>query len=125
MRLRHDDELYRVDNEYLGPPGSDWPRARYIAYVVWACTVVAMLGIERQVGLGLSGISVLYTLAGSIAFTRWIGRYITHEVPAREVARMAVNDLRAPRELHYEHDVVLVPGRVRYREVTPRRHRRG
>ena len=54
MRVRTDDEVYRVDAVWLGPPKATFPwRARYVAWGVGIVVFLVVLTIERQMGIGL------------------------------------------------------------------------
>lgn len=127
MRLRNDDDLARVDNEYLGPPGSDWPRARYIAYVVAAGVLLGLMGVEHRIGMKVTAISMIYTLVATVLITRAVGKRITHEVPFRVLPAVLWRELTSPRALTYSRDNTFCPGRVPVRDTVParRRWRRG
>lgn len=97
MDLDTDDDIYTVDNVYLGPPGYTFPfKARYFAYGLWLGLVVLGLVIER-ITIGLHPWPVVYLLAGAVFLTRLIGSRVTHEVPVRSVLAMFLHELRTPR----------------------------
>ena len=59
MRLSVDDEIYRVDAVWLGPPRHTLPfRARYSAYGVGLVVFVLVQLLERRVGLGLGFVTM-------------------------------------------------------------------
>src|SRR3954452_25115883 len=85
MRLETDDDVYAVDNVYLGPPGYTFPwKARYFAYGLWFALVVVGLIVERAtVGLGVW--PIVYLVLGAVLVTRVVGRRVSHDVPVRAI----------------------------------------
>lgn len=99
MRIRTDDEVYRVDAVWLGPPKATFPwRARYVAWGVGTVVFLLVLGVERQLGIGFSFFSTGWGLLITILLTRLIGSRISHERPLTAVATMWVRELTAPRK---------------------------
>ncbi|MDQ3826039.1 MAG: hypothetical protein M3325_10015 [Actinomycetota bacterium] len=99
MRIRTDDDVYRVDAVWLGPPRATFPwRARYVAWGVGTVMFLVVLGIERQLGIGFSFFSTGWALLITIALTRLIGSRISHERPLSAVALMWLRELTAPRK---------------------------
>ncbi len=99
MRIRTDDEVYRVDAVWLGPPKATFPwRARYVSWGVGTVVFLVVLGVERQVGIGFSFFSTAWALLITILLTRLIGTRISHERPLTAVAAMWVRELTAPRK---------------------------
>ncbi|MGH4012665.1 MAG: hypothetical protein ACRDSL_01740 [Pseudonocardiaceae bacterium] len=99
MRIRTDDEVYRVDSVWLGPPKATFPwRTRYVSWGVGMVTFMVVLGIERQVGIGFGFFSTAWALLITILITRLIGSRITHERPLTAVAAMCTHELVTPRE---------------------------
>ena len=98
MHIRTDDEVYRVDAVWLGPPKATFPwRARYVSWGVGTVMFLVVLGIERQLGIGFSFFSTAWGLVITILLTRLIGSRITHERPLTAVALMWIHELTAPR----------------------------
>ena len=55
MQIRTDDDVYRVDAVWLGPPKATFPwRARYVSWGVGMVTFLVVIGVERQLGIGFS-----------------------------------------------------------------------
>ena len=55
MRLRPDDEVYRVDAVWLGPRGMTLPwSARYSAYGIWLVLFIGILAIEGLLPMHVS-----------------------------------------------------------------------
>ncbi|OLT42511.1 hypothetical protein BJF85_22590 [Saccharomonospora sp. CUA-673] len=99
MRIRTDDEIYRVDAVWLGPPKATFPwRARYVAWGVGIPVFLIILGIERQLGIGFGFFSTAWAFVLTIAITRLITSKISHERPLSAVFTMWVRELQTPRE---------------------------
>ncbi|GAA0617362.1 hypothetical protein [Streptomyces crystallinus] len=98
MQMHTDDEVYAVDNVFLGPPGTRLPwRARYQAYGVGAFLTALLLGLEIQ--LGVLGIwPIAYGMLAVIFLTRQICRHITYEHGVLALLRTLWNEVRAPRQ---------------------------
>lgn len=100
MRSRSDDELYSLQNRYLGPPGRTFVvQARYAAYGIWAACFFVLLVIRAQLGLfdGFMGYGIVAVFAALA--TRAIMRVVTSERPAGQVLRMFGAELSTPRPL--------------------------
>ncbi|KID27972.1 hypothetical protein HQ32_04767 [Prauserella sp. Am3] len=99
MRIRTDDEIYRVDAVWLGPPKATFPwRARYVAWGVGIPLFLVILGIERQLGIGFGFFSTAWAFVLAIALTRLITAKISHERPLSAVFAMWLRELQTPRE---------------------------
>ena len=54
MLVRTDNEVYRVDSVWLGPPRATFPwRARYVSHGVGLLVMIGMMFLQRRVGIGL------------------------------------------------------------------------
>src|SRR5699024_10958682 len=61
MRIRTDDDVYRVDAVWLGPPKATFPwRARYVAWGVGIPMFLVVLAVERQLGIGFGFFSTAW-----------------------------------------------------------------
>ena len=99
MRIRTDDDVYRVDAVWLGPPKATFPwRARYVAWGVGIVMFLAVLAIERQLGIGFSFFSTAWGLLITIFLTGFISARISHERPLTAVVVMWIRELTAPRK---------------------------
>lgn len=99
MRIRTDDEVYRVDAVWLGPPKATFPwRARYVAWGVGIAVFLLVLTVERQLGVGFGFFSTAWAFIATILITRLITRKISHERPLGAVFTMWLRELHAPRE---------------------------
>lgn len=99
MRIRTDDEVYRVDAVWLGPPKATFPwRARYVAWGVGIAVFLVVLAVERQLGVGFGFFSTAWGFVATIAVTRLITAKIGHERPLGAVFTMWLRELHTPRE---------------------------
>ena len=99
MRIRTDDEVYRVDAVWLGPPKATFPwRARYVAWGVGIPIFLVTLGVERQLGFGFGFFTTAWAFVITIALTRLVTSKISHERPLSAVFNMWLRELNTPRE---------------------------
>ena len=125
MRIRTDDDVYRVDAVWLGPPRATFPwRARYVAWGVGTVMFLVVLGVERQLGIGFSFFSTGWGLLITIALTRLIGSRISHERPLTAVALMWLRELTAPRKQTAVRGGAASAARIRVERDRPRPGRR-
>ncbi|WP_019818687.1 hypothetical protein [Saccharomonospora saliphila] len=126
MRIRTDDEIYRVDAVWLGPPKATFPwRARYVAWGVGIPLFLVVLGVERQIGIGFGFFSTAWAFVITIALTRIITSKISHERPLGAVFSMWLRELQAPRERRTGSGGAASASKIRVRTERPRpRHRR-
>ncbi|WP_214369788.1 hypothetical protein [Pseudonocardia sp. H11422] len=98
MRSSSDDELYALQNRYLGPPGRTllW-QARYTAYGVWIAYGFLFLIIRQQLGLFPGFLGYIVVVVAAVAATIYTMRVVTPERPAAAVLRMFSAELQAPR----------------------------
>lgn len=99
--LETDDDIYRVDDRYLGPPGRTLPwQARYRAYALGIGVFVTVLVLARSVlHIPMSFKLLIILLALTVVVTVRVMRKVTPERPMRSILRAAANDLRSPRAL--------------------------
>jgi hypothetical protein len=98
VRIRTDDEVYRVDAVWLGPPRATMPwRARYVAWGVGVFVFLIVLTVERRLGIDLFW-SIAWGIVVTILVTRMITSKISHERPLSAVSAMWLRELTAPRE---------------------------
>lgn len=99
MRIRTDDEVYRVDAVWLGPPKATFPwRARYVAWGIGIVLFFLVLFVERKIGIGFGFFSTAWALVITIAITRLVTSKISHERPLGAVTTMWLRELTTPRE---------------------------
>jgi len=120
VRIRTDDEVYRVDAVWLGPPRATMPwRARYVAWGVGVVVFLLVLTVERRLGVSLFW-SVAWGIVMTIVLTRLICSRISHERPLTSVTAMWVRELTAPREATAGDGGAVSATRVRVRTERPR-----
>ena len=122
MRIRTDDEVYRVDAVWLGPPKATFPwRARYVAWVVGIVTFLLVLLIERRIGFGFGFFSTAWAVVVTIVATRLICKRISHERPLGAVTVMWLRELTAPRHTPEGRGGAASAATIRVRRDRPRR----
>jgi hypothetical protein len=115
-----DDEIYRVNPVWLGPPNVTLPwRARYVAYGVWMAAFLVIFTIARLVLiLPLNVWVVAWSLILTTIVTRLICRRINFEKPLSSVVTGFCNELTGPRRHHTTVRGVVGLDRVRFRTRT-------
>lgn len=99
MRVRTDDEVYRVDAVWLGPPKATFPwRARYVAWGIGIVVFLLVFTVQRAIGFSFGFFTVAWGLIITVVITRFIGSKINHERPMTAVFAMWARELGAPRE---------------------------
>ncbi|MFC7613164.1 hypothetical protein ACFQV2_05570 [Actinokineospora soli] len=125
MRIRTDDEVYRVDAVWLGPPKATFPfRARYVAWGVGTVVYLLILTVLRNMGIGLFW-SFAWGMVLTIGTTMVITSRISHERPLTAVLTMWVRELTAPREVEAATGGAASAASLRVRAELPRRKPRG
>jgi hypothetical protein len=126
VRIRTDDEVYRVDAVWLGPPKATFPwRARYVAWGVGIMVFLVVLLIERRMGFGFGFFSTGWAIVATIVLTRLICSRITHERPLTAVAVMWLRELTAPRTEAASRGGAASAAKVRMRAQRPRPRPKG
>lgn len=98
MLVRTDDEVYRVDAVWLGPPRATFPwRARYVSYGVGLLVMVLVMFVQRRIGIGLDFFSVAWALVVTVLVTRFLGQRIDFERPLGQVLALFGHEVRGPR----------------------------
>lgn len=125
MRIRTDDEVYRVDSVWLGPPKATFPwRTRYVSWGVGIVVFLLVLGIERQLGIGFGFFSTAWALVITIVITRLVGSRISHERPLTAVVAMVTHELLTPRENTAAQGGAASAAKIQVRQDRPRPDRR-
>lgn len=125
MRIRTDDDVYRVDAVWLGPPKATFPwRARYVAWGVGFVLFFVVLTVERQLGFGFGFFSTAWAFVITVALTKLITAKISHERPLGAVMAMWFRELTAPRERVVGDGGAVSANKVRVRAQRPRSTRR-
>ncbi|WP_433784272.1 hypothetical protein ACQPX6_29135 [Actinomycetospora sp. CA-101289] len=121
MHIRTDDDVYRVDAVWLGPPRATFPwRARYSAYGVGLLVMLAVMFVQRRLGIDLGFFSVAWALLITVAVTRFVSRRINDERPLLEWLTLFVHELRGPRAKQGTIGGALTTGHVAVRRDRPK-----
>lgn len=122
MRIRTDDEVYRVDAVWLGPPKATFPwRARYVAWGVGIVLFLFVLLIERRLGFGFGFFSTAWAVVIAVVGTRLICSRINAERPLGAVSLMWLRELTAPRKDPDTRGGAASATAIRVRQDRPRR----
>ena len=126
MQVRTDDEVYRVDAVWLGPPKATFPwRARYVAWGVGILVFFIVFGTQRAIGFGFGFFTIAWGLVTTVVLTRFICSRISHERPLTAVLAMWGRELTAPREDSGGTGGAVSATRVRVHASRPRPRRSG
>jgi hypothetical protein len=97
--VRTDDDVYRVDSVWLGPPRATFPwRARYVSYGLGLLVMIVVMFVQRRIGIGLDFFSVAWALIVTIVVTRFLGQRIDYERPLGQVLALFWSEVTGPRE---------------------------
>lgn len=120
--VRTDDEVYRVDSVWLGPPRATFPwRARYVAYGVGLLVMVLVMFVQRRIGIGLDFFSVAWALVLTVLVTRFLGQRIDYERPLGQVLALFGQEVRGPRSRTVTAGGAVRSGHVRLGSLVPPR----
>jgi hypothetical protein len=126
VQVRTDDEVYRVDAVWLGPPKATFPwRARYVAWGVGILMFFLVFSIQRAIGFGFGFFTIAWGLVITVVLTRFICSRISHERPLTAVLTMWGRELTAPREASGGAGGAVSATRIRVRASRPRPRRAG
>jgi hypothetical protein len=122
VRIRTDDEVYRVDAVWLGPPKATLPgRTRYVAWGVGTAVFLFALTVQRQLGIGFGFFSTGWALVATIGLTRLIVSRISHERPLGAVTTMLLREVTSPRERTSGRGGAVGVARIRINPTRPTR----
>jgi hypothetical protein len=97
VRLRPDDEVYRVDAVWLGPKGLTLPwSARYSAYGIWLVLFVGVLLVEAVLPMRVS-VPPVWELVLTILATYALTGVIDHDRPLVSVWHLVRAEATTPR----------------------------
>jgi hypothetical protein len=97
VRLPDDDEIYDVDQTYLGPPGRYIGRFRYRAILIGPVVFLIGLVTINQSGIGYSLLSVGLLAIGSAWLTGWLVDHTSQERPVTVLIQTMAHELTARR----------------------------
>jgi hypothetical protein len=98
VHVRTDDDIYRVDSVWLGPPRATFPwRVRYVGYGLGLIVMILVMFVQRRVGIALDFFSVAWALILTVVITRFVGSRINYERPLGQVLGMFGHEVTGPR----------------------------
>ncbi|ODT98561.1 MAG: hypothetical protein ABS81_27585 [Pseudonocardia sp. SCN 72-86] len=125
MLVRTDDEVYRVDAVWLGPPRATFPwRARYVSYGLGLAVMVVIMFVQRRLGISLDFFSVAWSLLLTIVITRFLGKRINYDRPLGQIVALFRHEVTGPRAATVTRGGTVRTGRVRVHNSLPRSKRR-
>jgi hypothetical protein len=119
--VRTDDEVYRVDAVWLGPPRATFPwRARYVSYGLGLAVMVVIMFAQRRLGISLDFFSVAWSLLLTIVITRFLGKRVNYDRPLGQIVALFRHEVTGPRAATAARGGPVRTGRVRVRSSVPR-----
>jgi hypothetical protein len=97
MRLPDDDELYQVDQTYLGPPRRYIAPMRHKAIFAWLGIAPLTFVVAAKAGLPMTFLSVGLLLMGTVWAAMTVADHATSERPVMGLFATFWHDLSAPR----------------------------
>jgi hypothetical protein len=97
MKLPDDDELYRVDQTYLGPPRRYIAAMRHKAIFAFLIIAPILLVTLRQVGVPVTVLTVGLWLIASVWLAMQAADHIGEETSTGALAATFWNELTTPR----------------------------
>lgn len=122
MQIRTDDDVYRVDAVWLGPPRATFPwRARYSSYGVGLIVMIAVMFLQRRLGIPLGFFSVAWALLITVVVVRFVAKRIDEDRPLLEWLTLFVHELRGPRRRTRGAGSTVWAGQVQIEAARPRK----
>jgi hypothetical protein len=126
MRVRTDDEIYRIDQVWLGPPRATFPwRATYASYLVGFLIFLAVLFVQRRIGISFNILPTAWALVITVAITRLISRKVNYEKGVVHLFEHFWHEVTGPRARTKPLGGAVRTNHVRVRRAVPRGHRGG
>lgn len=98
MQLVDDDEVYEVDQDYLGPPGRYIGRFKYRSLLIFPVLFLLALIVSIQLGAGIGLFSLAWTALLAGWLTRQVIARVTYERPLGALLATFAHELTAARE---------------------------
>jgi hypothetical protein len=122
VQIRTDDDVYRVDAVWLGPPRATFPwRARYSSYGVGLIVMVAVMFFQRRLGIPIGFFSVAWALLITVVVVRFVAKRIDEDRPLLEWLTLFVHELRGPRRRTRGEGSTVGTGHVQIEASRPQR----
>lgn len=120
MRISTDDEVYRVNAVWLGPPKATFPwRARYVAWGVGIAAWPLVFWLIRQFA-DLSFFSFAWSLVATVVITRLVCSRISYERPLSAALALWLVEVATPRTTGTARSQVAGTAGLRVRNTRPR-----
>ena len=97
MRLPDDDELYEVDQTYLGPPRRYIAPMRHKAIFAWLVIGPLTFVVTHRLGLPFTVLSVGLLMLGTIWAAMTLADHVSQERPVSSLFATFWHDLTTPR----------------------------
>jgi hypothetical protein len=122
VQIRTDDDVYRVDAVWLGPPRATFPwRARYSSYGVGLIVMVVVMFFQRRLGIPIGFFSVAWALLITVVVVRFVAKRIDEDRPLLEWLTLFFHELRGPRRRTRGQGSRVGTGHVAIEATRPRR----
>jgi hypothetical protein len=127
VRIRTDDDIYRVDAVWLGPPRATFPwRATYASYLVGFLIFLFVLFVQRRIGISFNILPTAWALVITVFLTRVISRKVNYEKGVIHLFQHFWYEVTGPRARYSRAGDGLRIGHVRVHRQLPRsRQKRG
>ena len=117
MRVRTDDEIYRIDAVWLGPPRATFPwRATYASYLLGFLIFIFVLFVQRRIGISFNIFPTAWALVITIFLTRLVSRKVNYEKGVVHLFEHFWHEVTGPRERTERYRIALRDSRVRVRK---------
>jgi hypothetical protein len=121
VQIRTDDDVYRVDAVWLGPPKATFPwRARYSSYGVGLIVMIVVMFVQRRLGIQIGFFSVAWALLITVVVVRFVSRRINEDRPLLEWLTLFWHEVRGPRRRTRGAGSTVSAGHVAIEAVRPR-----
>jgi hypothetical protein len=98
LRVRTDDEIYRIDAVWLGPPRATFPwRATYSSYLVGFLIFIVVLFVQRRVGIAFNIMPTAWALVITVFLTRLVSRKVNYEKGVLHLLEHFWHEVTGPR----------------------------
>jgi hypothetical protein len=122
VQIRTDDDVYRVDAVWLGPPRATFPwRARYSSYGVGLLVMVVVMFFQRRLGIPIGFFSVAWALLITIVVVRFVAKRIDEDRPLLEWLTLFFHEVRGPRRRTRGEGSTVGTGHVAIEPTRPQR----
>jgi hypothetical protein len=121
LRIRTDDDIYRVDAVWLGPPRATFPwRTTYASYLLGFLIFLFVLFVQRRIGISFDILPTAWALVITVFLTRLVSRKVNYEKGIVHLFQHFWYEVTGPRANHTRVGCGLRTGHVRVRRMLPR-----